>query len=282
MATGVGVIDPPGTNLGPDQIRREAATIGWFHHIDLGPLTTPGATSLAHQQWIADTLPASFAGRSVLDVGAWDGFFSFLAERRGAARVLAIDELQNAVAHSAGTRGFELARRVLRSRVEYRVLSLWDAPQLHEQFDTMLLLGVYYHLVDPIEGLRRARSLLKPGGTVFLEGMYLPGRWPTLRFFTPQEEEPTTYCAGTLSGIVRVATLAGFEDPKLLSTARGTNPIIRWAVRHTSTVRSRLATVGRATGGRSFWPRAIFSFTRPAEGRGPDGSAAPGALVGGE
>lgn len=27
-----------------------------------------------------------FAGRSVLDVGAFDGFYSFLAERRGAAR----------------------------------------------------------------------------------------------------------------------------------------------------------------------------------------------------
>ena len=34
-------------------------------------------------------LPASLAGLSVLDIGAWDGFFSFEAERRGAARVVA-------------------------------------------------------------------------------------------------------------------------------------------------------------------------------------------------
>ena len=36
-------------------------------------------------------LPDDLTGRTVLDVGAWDGFFSFEAERRGAARVVAAD-----------------------------------------------------------------------------------------------------------------------------------------------------------------------------------------------
>ena len=31
------------------------------------------------------------SGITVLDIGAWDGFFSFEAERRGAKRVLATD-----------------------------------------------------------------------------------------------------------------------------------------------------------------------------------------------
>ena len=35
-----------------------------------------------------------FAGRSVLDVGAFDGFYSFLAEARGARRVVAVDNQQ--------------------------------------------------------------------------------------------------------------------------------------------------------------------------------------------
>ena len=35
-----------------------------------------------------------FAGRSVLDVGAFDGFYSFLAEVRGTRRVVAIDNEQ--------------------------------------------------------------------------------------------------------------------------------------------------------------------------------------------
>ena len=40
-------------------------------------------------------LPADrFAGRSVLDVGTFDGFYGFLAEARGAARVVAVDNEQ--------------------------------------------------------------------------------------------------------------------------------------------------------------------------------------------
>jgi tRNA (mo5U34)-methyltransferase len=36
-------------------------------------------------------IPADLSGKTVLDVGAWDGFFSFEFERRCAKRVLAID-----------------------------------------------------------------------------------------------------------------------------------------------------------------------------------------------
>lgn len=35
-----------------------------------------------------------FAERSVLDIGAFDGFYSFLAEVRGARRVVAVDNEQ--------------------------------------------------------------------------------------------------------------------------------------------------------------------------------------------
>jgi predicted nicotinamide N-methyase len=38
--------------------------------------------------------PASFAGQRVLDVGTFDGFYAFLAEHRGAARVVAVDNEQ--------------------------------------------------------------------------------------------------------------------------------------------------------------------------------------------
>jgi len=37
------------------------------------------------------TLPSDFGGMSVLDVGTFDGFYAFLAEHRGADRVVAVD-----------------------------------------------------------------------------------------------------------------------------------------------------------------------------------------------
>lgn len=53
---------------------------------------TPGVAR-DHRYRVA-MLPADFAGTRVLDVGRFDGFYAFLAERRGAERVLAVDNEQ--------------------------------------------------------------------------------------------------------------------------------------------------------------------------------------------
>jgi tRNA (mo5U34)-methyltransferase len=65
----------------------------WWHSIDLGNgMVTPGQKSqaLLSAEWEALRLP-KLAGKSVLDIGTWDGFFAFEAERHGAARVVALD-----------------------------------------------------------------------------------------------------------------------------------------------------------------------------------------------
>jgi tRNA (mo5U34)-methyltransferase len=80
----------------PDEIRAGVAKHLWFHHIDLGHgIITPGAGG---SDWNA-RLEASadiyygmgVEGQTVLDVGAFDGFNSFAAERRCASRVVAAD-----------------------------------------------------------------------------------------------------------------------------------------------------------------------------------------------
>ena len=63
----------------------------WYHTIDLGHgVVTKGVDDTPVRLNRLD-LPASFAGRSVLDIGAFDGYYSFAAERLGAARVVALD-----------------------------------------------------------------------------------------------------------------------------------------------------------------------------------------------
>ena len=66
--------------------------IFWWHSIDLGDRVTPGHKSpdLLEREWSNLRLP-DLAGRSVLDIGCWDGWFSFRAERERAARVVALD-----------------------------------------------------------------------------------------------------------------------------------------------------------------------------------------------
>jgi tRNA (mo5U34)-methyltransferase len=95
----------------------------WFHSIQIREgLVTPGRISFEHLQEVLQHLqfPASFEGETVLDVGAFDGFFSFEAERRGAKRVVACD------LHPASHRGFDIARRLIGSNVEYVQANVYE------------------------------------------------------------------------------------------------------------------------------------------------------------
>ena len=60
----------------PDELRAEVAKINWWHSIDLGHgIVTPGRTNLPDKVGYIG-LPDDLTGRSVLDVGAWDGLLS--------------------------------------------------------------------------------------------------------------------------------------------------------------------------------------------------------------
>jgi tRNA (mo5U34)-methyltransferase len=95
---------------------------------------------------------------TVLDIGAADGFFSFEAERRGAARVLASDLPMQG--YHGLTERFALAREALGSRVEDLGTDVYElSPEKAGLFDVALFLGVSYHLKRPLLGLERVFSV---------------------------------------------------------------------------------------------------------------------------
>ena len=103
----------------PAARRRLVNSYAWHHQITLpGGITTPGQDKSA-RKLSALRLP-SLVGKSVLDVGAWDGYFSFAAERLGAQRTVALDSYvwENASVHPDGQNPFRLAHSLLESRVE--------------------------------------------------------------------------------------------------------------------------------------------------------------------
>jgi tRNA (mo5U34)-methyltransferase len=67
------------TEIAPDDLARRVAATRWYHVLDLGSgVTTPGVYDAAA---VVDRMgiPERLDGRSVLDIGAWDGFWSFEA-----------------------------------------------------------------------------------------------------------------------------------------------------------------------------------------------------------
>jgi tRNA (mo5U34)-methyltransferase len=149
-------------NSGELQARADA--IRWWHSIDLGHgIVTKGVDQAQAERLSRLQLPADLTGRSVLDIGAWDGFFSFEAERRGAARVLAADYYSwhgQGWGTGQGKAGFQLAREALGSRVEDVDLDVMDlSPDRIGTFDVVLFLGVLYHLPHPLLALERVASV---------------------------------------------------------------------------------------------------------------------------
>src|SRR5580704_15785161 len=115
-----------------DELLREIEKIHWFHSIELRPgITTPGHSNESFTLSLLG-LPEDLTGKTILDIGCWDGFYSFECERRGAKRVVSTD-----VWESTGRTGFDLAREELNSSVEPVEANIYDLPEAlkGERFD---------------------------------------------------------------------------------------------------------------------------------------------------
>jgi tRNA (mo5U34)-methyltransferase len=183
-------------------------------------------------------IPEDLTGKTVLDIGAWDGFFSFECERRGACRVLAIDTY--AWDHH-GKDGFLLAHEVLKSKVEHMRLAAEDIDAARlGRFDLVLFLGVLYHLRSPISVLERLRGVT--AGTLICETHALvPAfheRYPLISFFPGDGHElglPYEFCAiPTIECLVQMLRAAGFAQISVKHT-----PSMRWAKRLKAAITNR-------------------------------------------
>jgi tRNA (mo5U34)-methyltransferase len=151
-------------------MRDQIPTLPWFHQIDLGGgVVTPGKIPQRVLKAQADVyFKDGVAGKTVLDIGCWDGFNSFEAKRRGATRVLATDHYAWSPQCWGSRQSFETARAALELDVEAMDIELNDiSPERVGTFDVVLFLGVFYHLRHPFLGLEKAASVCS--GTIIVE-----------------------------------------------------------------------------------------------------------------
>jgi len=180
-----------------------AAVPEWFHSFDFGDgVIANGYVSLEAMRHRAGLLP-DVRSKTVLDVNTWDGGVAFECERRGASRVVAMDQFvwsMDLAEHSRiwrehkarnetppnppempywrpeslpGRAGFDTAYRMLRSKVEAVVGDLATMPGADlaklGTFDVVLYLGSLYHMSDPLGALERVRRVTAPNGIAAIE-----------------------------------------------------------------------------------------------------------------
>ncbi len=169
-----------------DELRAEVGRIQWFHSIDLGNgIVTPGVDRSA-RRLKGIHMPPSLVGKSVLDIGTFDGFYAFEAERRG-GKVVATDTAVWRNPH-IGRAGFDLARRVLGSSVEDREVDVLElSPETVGTFDLVLFLGVLYHLRDPLLVLENVASVTRRHLIMETHVDLLGSRRPAAAFYPGDE-----------------------------------------------------------------------------------------------
>jgi tRNA (mo5U34)-methyltransferase len=191
------------------------AKLGWYHSIEL-----PDGTVLTGHQTIEQLrtrvrqfhIPEDLTGKRVLDIGAWDGWFSFEMERRGAA-VLALDSTKN-------TRLIE-AKLMLGSRIDYHIgdICRLTAKDLGT-FDIVLFLGVLYHLKHPLLALENVCGMTRDMACI--ESFVTdndPAAIPAMEFYETSElrGQLDNWCGPSTSCLLAFARTAGFARVQLES-----------------------------------------------------------------
>jgi len=217
----------------------------WFHTIDLGNGTFTRGDSPA-SEIISRSLP-DCRGKSVLDIGAWDGKYSYEAELAGASRVVALDHYiwkLDIAARQAyydeceqkgvlpdpdqvasgflfhddlpGKTGFDLLHRYFDSKVEAVVddFMTMDLEALGT-FDIVYYFGVLYHMVSPVHALKRLRKVTGEVAVIETAGTYVSGHPNSslLQFFAGDElhADYGNWFAPSQAALVAMCRAAGFS-----------------------------------------------------------------------
>jgi tRNA (mo5U34)-methyltransferase len=231
-------------------LQSRVAELRWHHSMDLGDgVVTRGHKSLAictgEASLIFDRIHLS--GRTVLDIGAWTGFFSFEAKRRGAERVLATDSFCWSHPRFRGREAFEIARSALSIDVDAREIDAADLSQeTVGEFDVVLYLGVFYHRYDAIEALKKIAKVAKQ---VLVVETHLELRdvdVPAMAFYPGRElnNDPTNWWGPNEHCMRELLLGHGFKDIEISAHPGGSNRAIFHAWRSTE---ARIAPIAEET-----------------------------------
>jgi tRNA (mo5U34)-methyltransferase len=193
-------------------------------------------------------LPRDLTGRRVLDIGPWNGCFSFECERRGAAEVVACG-LEN-----PQLSGFTRLKDLLGSRVEYVQESVYHlSPERLGRFDVILFFGVLYHLRYPLLAIDRLRTVSRD--EVYIETFTTSSRhllarplerlgrwlglgrlfrstplWRQFRAFEIHPHDQSNWFGPNVAAVLEAFASAGFAVRHLRSWGGGTRSSFRATV----------------------------------------------------
>ncbi len=209
--------------MNQDELQSRVGKIQWFHNFELAPGVMTNGWSPMSERMPHFQIPQDLSGKRVLDIGCADGYFTFLAESRGAS-VVSID--------SWPREGYFLAHEVLNSKAEFHHMSVYDlCPGTFGLFDIVFFFGVYYHLKNPVLALERIASVTREYALIeseIVDAQCAQGEGVS-RFceFDELNNEPTNWWAPNIPCLLQTARASGFPHAELVNRYSNTRAIVR-------------------------------------------------------
>ncbi len=219
--------------MAKDLKARVAALPYWYHRIELpGGIVTPGWAPVDASAY---RVPDDLTGKRVLDIGAWDGFWSFEALKRGAREVVAIDDFSDDLgtlktSDRRAWETFDLCREALgydEAVCQRHEMSVYDITEdRFGRFDMVFFFGTLYHMRHPLLAFDRLAAVCD--GDMFVESAVLdhyspyrggigkgyPGGQIVMEFYPDKQlgRNASNWWAPTVHCMVAMMMSAGFED----------------------------------------------------------------------
>jgi 2-polyprenyl-3-methyl-5-hydroxy-6-metoxy-1,4-benzoquinol methylase len=152
-----------------EDVLRLVASTRWYHSYEVYPgVVTPGVLDVDPDTTLNSLgFPKDVAGKNILEIGAFDGPFTFELERRGAI-VTAMD------IQDKEKTGFAVAHRIKRSQTKYIQCDVTNLnPSEHGKYDIVVFMGVYYHILHPLLAFQNIYDVLNESGIMFYAGHIL-------------------------------------------------------------------------------------------------------------
>lgn len=181
----------------------------WFHSMPLPGGSTKGNKSVEQLGNEIDLwqFPKDLTGKTVLDIGCADGYWTVMAKERGAKSVISIDEQM--------TNGLRWLINEKVFPIEFKLVDVLSPEFLTlGSFDFVIFAGVLYHTRNPLEALTRVRRATRELAIIesHLNETYGRGL-PYAVFYETTEcnNDPTNWWGPNLPCIEAMMRSAGFR-----------------------------------------------------------------------
>jgi tRNA (mo5U34)-methyltransferase len=221
-----------------------AAIPYWYHKIELpGGIITPGWSPIDPARYC---IPEDLTGKRVLDIGAWDGYWTWESLKRGAKEVVAIDDFSDnlGILRDGDRRAwdsFDICREAFGfteqstgqwlnekgQTVERFEMSVYDlSREGDDDFDVVFFFGTIYHLKHPLLALEKISEVCV--GSLYIETASLDEASPyqggighgfdrnemVMEFYPTKEyaQNESNWWAPTLQCLGAMMHTVGFRD----------------------------------------------------------------------